>query len=67
MDQEAREQFQTMHQQLELLTRQFSEKFESMTTLIVNVKESLEREIAGVGERVDRISARLDKIATGAH
>ena len=66
MDQETREQFQAIHQQFELVTRQFSEKFESMTTLIVNVKESLEREIGGVGERVGRMSTRLDKIAAGA-
>lgn len=39
--------------------------------MIVNFKESLEREIRDevgkVGERVDRMSARLDKIAAGAH
>ena len=38
-----------------------------MTTLIVNVKESLEREIGGLGERMDRMDARLGKIAAGAH
>jgi hypothetical protein len=32
-----------------------------------HVKESLEREIQGVGDRVDRMSARLDKIAAGSH
>ncbi|HUI77561.1 MAG TPA: hypothetical protein VLY24_06580 [Bryobacteraceae bacterium] len=56
MDQETREQFQAIQEQ-----------FQSMTTLIVNVKESLEREISSVGERVDRMSAPLDKIAAGAH
>jgi len=61
-DTELRQQFQSINQ-----------KFESMTTLIVNVKESLEREIGGVradvgslGERIDRMDVRLSKIAAGA-
>jgi len=62
MDQETREQFHAMQQQFDVVIQ----NFHSMTTLIVNVKESLEREIGGVGERVDRMSARLDKIAAGA-
>jgi hypothetical protein len=48
-----------------------------MTTLIVNVKESLEREIgevkeslgreiSGLGERIDRMDVRLGKIAAGS-
>ena len=56
MDQETREQFQAIQQQ-------FTQQFQSMTTLIVNVKESLEREIGHLGERMDRMATRLDKIA----
>jgi hypothetical protein len=32
-----------------------------------HVNESLKREIQSVGNRVDRMSARLDKIAAGSH
>lgn len=32
-----------------------------------HVRELLEREIQSVGDRVDRMSARLDKIAAGSH
>jgi hypothetical protein len=43
------------------------QQFRELSTLVEHVKESLEREIEGVGERVDRMSARLDKIAAGSH
>jgi len=54
------------------------QQFKALATLIENVKDSLEREIADVktslegeitkvNERLDRMSARLDKIAAGAH
>ena len=55
-DQELREQFQAINQQ-----------FKSLATLVEGVKDSLEREITVVRERVDRMDARLDKIAAGAH
>ena len=38
-----------------------------LLTLIESVKESLERDIQNVGDRVDRMSVRLDKIAAGSH
>jgi septal ring factor EnvC (AmiA/AmiB activator) len=43
------------------------QQFRELSTLMDHVKESLEREIQGVGDRVDRMSARLDKIAAGSH
>jgi hypothetical protein len=61
-DTELREQFQSINQKFDSI----NQKFESMTTLIVNVKESLEREIGIVRERVDRMDTRLAKIAAGA-
>lgn len=62
MDQETREQFQAIAKEFESVNQQF----QSMTTLIVNVKESLEREIGGLGERIDRMDVRLGKIAAGS-
>lgn len=79
-DSELRQQFQSINQQFQSINAQFqsvNQQFQSMTTLIENVKESLEREIGsvksslereigGVRERVDRMDARLAKIAAGA-
>jgi chromosome segregation ATPase len=75
-DSELRQQFQLMNQQFESMNQRFEsidrrfesidQRFQSMTTLIVNVKESLEREIGGLGERIDRMDVRLGKIAAGA-
>jgi uncharacterized protein Yka (UPF0111/DUF47 family) len=75
-DSELRQQFQSIDRQFESIDRQFqaiNQQFQSMTTLIVNVKESLEREIGGVradvgslGERIDRMDVRLGKIAAGS-
>lgn len=48
--------------------KQYLEGMEKrILTLLEGVKESLERDIQGVGDRVDRMSARLDKIAAGSH
>jgi len=55
-DSELRQQFQSINQQ-----------FKALVTLVEGLKDSLEREIGGVRERVDRMDARLDKIAAGAH
>lgn len=46
---------------------QLKQQFQALATLIEGVKESLEREVKSVGERVDRMSVRLDKIASGSH
>lgn len=46
---------------------ELKQQFHALSTLVENVKESLEREIKSVGDRVDRMSARLDKIAVGSH
>ncbi len=46
---------------------ELKQQFRALSTLVENVKESLEREIKSVGDRVDRMSARLDKIAVGSH
>jgi hypothetical protein len=47
------------------------QQFQALSTLIEGVKESLEREfrheIGRLNERIDRMDARLDKIAAGAH
>ena len=43
------------------------QQFRELSTLMDHVKQSLEREIQGVGDLVDRMSARLDKIAAGSH
>jgi len=69
MDQETREQFQAISQQFQSVNQQFqsvNQQFQEMTTLIVSVKESLEREIGEVRERIDRIDVRLGKIAAGS-
>jgi len=50
-----------LRQQLELIQQQFR----WLSGLVENVKDSLEREITQVRERVDRMDARLDKIAAG--
>ena len=46
------------------------QQFRELPTLMENVKESLERElkreIKNVGDAVERMSARLDKIAAGS-
>jgi hypothetical protein len=38
------------------------EQFQTLTTLIVEMEESLKRKIRGVGERMDQMIARLDEI-----
>ncbi len=43
------------------------QQFQALSALVEGVKESLEREIRSVGDRVDRMNTRLDKIAAGAH
>lgn len=43
------------------------QQFHSLSTFVEGMKECLEREIAGVRERIDRMDARFDKIAAGAH
>jgi len=43
------------------------QQFKAVLTLVENVKDSLEREILEVKERLDRMEMRLDKIAAGAH
>jgi len=45
----------------------FDARFDAMFNLITSLKESLEGEIRSVGDRMGRMSARLDKIAAGAH
>jgi hypothetical protein len=46
---------------------ELKQQFRELSTLVENGKESLERVIKGVGDRMDRMSARLDKIAAGSH
>jgi len=60
MDEELKVYLQGMEQRAKQQSR-------TLSTLVENVKESLEREIKSVGDRVDRMSARLDKIAAGSH
>ena len=43
------------------------QQFKALSTLIENVKDSLEREITHVNQRLDRMETRLDKIAAGTH
>jgi len=43
------------------------QQFQALTTLVVSVKESLEREIGELRQSVQRMKTRLDKIAAGAH
>ena len=43
------------------------QRFHSLSTLVEGVKESLERELVGVRERIHRVDSRVDKIAAGAH
>ena len=56
MDEETRQEFKKLNQ-----------KLESLVTLVESFKESLEREIHGVAERIDRTDAHLHRIAAGAH
>ena len=49
------------------LDNRIDEQGARLTTLIQEVKESLEREIGEIRDTLSRISARLDKIAAGAH
>ena len=42
------------------------QQFQALAMLIEGVKESLEREIGTVKERIDRMDTRLGKIAAGA-
>jgi hypothetical protein len=60
------------------MDEELRQQFKALATLIEGVKESLEREITGgkaslereigtVKERIDRMDARLGKIAAGAH
>lgn len=58
MDEELKVYLQGMEQRAK-------QQSQALSTLVENVKESLEREIKSVGDRVDRMSARLDKIAAG--
>ncbi len=46
---------------------ELKQQFRALSSLVEHVKESLEREVQDVGDRVDRMSARLDKIAAGSH
>jgi len=52
---------------LEGMEQRAKQQSQALSTLVESVKESLERDIQGVGDRVDRMSARLDKIAAGSH
>lgn len=52
---------------LEGMEQRAKQQSHALSTLVENVKESLERDIQSVGDRVDRMSARLDKIAAGSH
>jgi len=52
---------------LEGMEQRAKQQFRELSTLVEHAKESLEREIQGVGDRVDRMSARVDKIAAGSH
>jgi len=60
MDDETRQEFKAIREAM-------NAKFEALTTLIVDFKESLEREIHNVGERIDHTEAHLKRIAAGAH
>ena len=62
-DAELRQQFQLIQQQFESVQQQFR----SLFGLVEGVKDSLEREITQVRDRVDRMDSRLDKIAAGTH
>ena len=69
-DSELRQQFQSVQQQFQSVQHQFDlmqQQFRSLYGLVEGVKESLEREVTDVRDRVDRMSGRLDKIAAGAH
>ena len=61
------QQFETIDRRFETIGLHVDQQFRSLADLIVGVKESLEREITVVRERVDRMDTRLDKIAAGAH
>jgi len=56
-----------MDARFETLIETMNAKFESLTMLIVSVKESLEREIQNLSKRVDRMEIRLKRIEAGAH
>lgn len=56
-----------LKQYLEGMEQRSKQQAHALSTLVENVKESLEREIRSVGDRVDRMCARLDKIAAGSH
>ncbi len=49
------------------MDEEMKQQFQALSALVEGVKESLEREIRSVGDRVDRMNTRLDKIAAGAH
>ena len=59
MDDELRQQFQALATLIEGVK-------DSLEREITGVKASLEREIGTVKERIDRMDARLGKIAAGA-
>jgi hypothetical protein len=68
MDGELIAYLQAMEQRLTAKIEASVQAVEHRTVaLIVEVKESLEREIQEVSGKVDRMSTRLDKIAAGAH
>ena len=64
MDEELKQHLEGMEKRLD--TRIYQQG-EELAKLVEGVKESLEREIKGVGDRVDRMAVRLDKIAAGSH
>lgn len=64
-DEELRQQFQAIDQQFKIMAQTMQQGFQAFSTLIENVKDSLEREITQVKQRSDRMETRLDKIAAG--
>jgi len=66
-DEELKSQFDSIRGRFESMDKRFEARFDAMFNLITSLKESLEGEIRSVGDRMGRMSARLDKIAAGAH
>lgn len=64
MDNELREYLEGMKAELRDEIRAFEKR---TVALVIEVKESLEREVRDVSAKVDRMGARLDKIGAGAH
>ena len=71
MDDELRQYLEGIERRLTDMERRLTERIETgekrTVALVVEVKESLEREIRDVSAKVDRMGARLDKIGAGAH